>query len=264
MNGNNHDGPILTARGVEFAYPTGKPALRGIDITAERGQFVCLLGPNGCGKTTLLRCLMGRLKPQGGEILLDGRDVCKFPPRQLARRLAYVPQQPSCAFAMPVRDIVLTGRLAHAGTLGLAGREDIETAEVAMKITETLEFGSRALSELSGGEAQRVMIARALAQRPSLCLLDEPTSNLDIRHQMQIYRMLHKLAHEWSMAVVCVSHDINLAGRFADRLVLMRAGQVIADGTAAEVIVESTLARTYDVKVDLIPVEGSVPVVRAK
>ena len=132
-------------------------------------------------------------------------------------------------------------------------------------MTDTLGFAARTLEELSGGEAQRVMIARALAQQPSVILLDEPTSHLDIRHQLNIYRMMRRLAHDWPMAVVCVSHDVNVAARLADELVLMRRGAVVASGTPAEVIRQDLLSQTYDVPVDLIATpDGGVPMVRAK
>ncbi len=255
---------VLTATNLEFAYRPGAPVLRDVGLIAQPGEFLCLLGPNGSGKTTLLRCLMGRLCPQAGRVTLDDRPVDKHSPRELARRLAYVPQQPASAFALPVREIVLAGRLAHTGMLSLAGQKDLEIAHLAMEMTETAEFADRCLGELSGGEAQRVMIARALAQQPAVCLLDEPTSHLDIRNQLMIYRMMRRLADEWSMAVVCVSHDVNLAARFADRLMLMRHGCLVADGAVSEVLVESTLAETYDVEVELIPVSNSAPLVRAK
>ena len=157
------------------------------------------------------------------------------------------------------------GRFAHTGMLGMAGRKDVDVARQAMIMTETLGFATRTLEELSGGEAQRVMIARALAQQPSLLLLDEPTSHLDIRNQLLIYGMMQRLAHDWEMAVVCVSHDVNLAGRFADELVLMREGRVLAAGKPSEVIRREVLAQAYDVDVDLIDVPGEdVPMAVAR
>ena len=140
----------------------------------------------------------------------------------------------------------------------------LDVAREAMKMTSTLAFADRTLGELSGGEAQRVMIARALAQQPSVMLLDEPTSHLDIRNQLLIYRMMVRLAHEWEMAIVCVSHDVNLAGRFADELVLMLDGVIAADGAPDEVIRAETLRRVYDVDIELIrPGDGSAAIVRA-
>lgn len=257
-------GHILQARGVRFAYRPGADVLRDVSFTAEAGRFRCILGPNGSGKTTLLRCLQGRLRPRGGEILLDGKPLGRYSPRGLARLLAYVPQFPQSAFAFTVRQLVLMGRYAHAGVLGMAGEQDLKVVELAMEMTGTLAFAGRTLEELSGGEAQCAMIARALAQQPQVMLLDEPTSHLDIRNQLRIYRMMQRLAREWKMAVVCVSHDVNLAGRFADELLLMRDGQVLASGPPVQVMDRDVLARAYDVEIEVVPVPGSdVPVIRA-
>ena len=250
---------VLTARDLRFEYRPATPVLQAVSFSASPGRLVCLLGPNGSGKTTLLRCLLGWLKPSAGTILLDGRSLQDYPPRALARMLAYVPQFPTSAFAFPVRELVLMGRFAHAGALGLASRQDLAVAQEAMRMTQTLSFAGRTLDELSGGEAQCVMIARALAQQPSVLLLDEPTSHLDIRNQLKIYRMMQRLAHEWKMAVVCVSHDVNLASRFADELVLMRQGRVLADGPPESVIRQDVLQQAYDVQIELIGLEGRQP-----
>ncbi len=256
---------ILAAEGVAFGYRPDEPVLRGVSLTAEPGRLTCLLGPNGSGKTTLLRCLLGRLRPSAGRVMLDGKDIRRHTPRQLGRLLAYVPQQPAAAFAFRVEEVVLMGRYAHTGVLGLAAAGDLAVAREAMRMTATADFAGRALEELSGGEAQRVMIARALAQQPAVVLLDEPTSHLDIRNQLHIYRMLQRVAHDWPTAVVCVSHDVNIAARFADELVLLRDGEVIATGPPVEVIREDLLAATYDVAVDLLDAPGSVvPLVRAR
>ena len=247
---------ILEAHGLRFEYVPGEPVLNGVDLRGAAGRLTALLGPNGSGKTTLLRCLMGWLEPSSGSILLDGRELSRFSRKELARLLAYVPQFPTSAFAFPVQELVLMGRYAYAGTMGLAGRRDLEIARQAMEMTETLAFAGRSLDELSGGQAQRVMLARALAQQPSVMLLDEPTSHLDIRNQLHVYRQMARLAHEWDMAVVCVSHDINLAARFADELVLMRDGNVVAGGSPDEVVRKEILEQLYDVDVQLVHSEG--------
>jgi len=256
---------VLEASGVVFAYRSGEAVLRGVSLTAEPGRLTCLLGPNGSGKTTLLKCLLGQLTPSDGTIILDGRRVQQYSPKLLAKVVAYVPQFPTSAFSFTVQQIVMMGRFAHTGVLGLAGPRDVAVARQAMDMTDTLGFADRALAELSGGEAQRVMIARALAQQPAVVLLDEPTSHLDIRNQLMIYRMMGRLAHDWPMAVVCVSHDVNLAARFADGLVLMRGGQVLAAGPPRDVVRREVLGEVYGVEIDLIPAPGSdVPLVRAR
>ena len=260
MNDVGND--TLIARGLHFAYQKGRDVLRGADLTARSGALLCVLGPNGSGKTTLLRCLLGRLKPRKGRILLANCPLGSYLPRQLARQLAYVPQFPSSAFDFTAGQIVRMGRLSHTGPLGLIGENDREVVRLAMQMTDTVEFADRSLMELSGGEAQRVMIARALAQQPSVLLLDEPTSHLDVRHQMTIYRMMTRLAHDWRMAVVCVSHDVNLAARFADELIVMKDGQVLADGPARDVVCPEVLSEAYDVRVALVDSGDEMPMVR--
>jgi iron complex transport system ATP-binding protein len=242
---------ILIAEGISFAYGRRR-VLDGVSLDAAQGQFICVMGPNGSGKTTLLRVLLGQLKASAGRIILDGRPLATHRQRELAKLMAYVPQFPQSAFAFSVHEIVLMGRLAYGGMLGLSGKLDLDVARQAMEMTDTLELADRTLEQLSGGEAQRVMIARALAQQPSVLLLDEPTSHLDIRSQLVIYRMMQRVAHSWPMAVVCVSHDINLAGRFADRLVLMRDGRVAARGLPADVMQKDILAGVYDVSIQLV------------
>ena len=238
--------------------------LKGIGLTATPGRLTCILGPNGSGKTTLLRCLLGWAEPLSGSIDLEGRGIKKYSHKALARKLGYVPQIPASVFAFPVRELVLMGRFAHAGALGLESEQDMQVARLAMEMTGTLDFASRTLEELSGGEAQCVMIARALAQQPSVMLLDEPTSHLDIRNQLNIYKLMQRLAHEWRMAVVCVSHDVNLAGRFADELVLMRDGALIASGPPKEVIRRDVLQQAYEVDIELLLAEGrTTPIVWA-
>lgn len=259
------DTHVIDVREARFSYAGGREVLRGVSFRAQAGKLLCILGPNGSGKTTLLRCLLGQLRPSGGEIRLDDRPIGLYSPRGLARLLGYVPQTPASAFGFTVRELVLMGRFAHAGALGMTGRQDLEVARLAMAMTGTEAFADRTLDELSGGEAQCAMIARALAQQPSVMLLDEPTSHLDIRNQLAIYRMMQRLAHDWRMAVICVSHDINVAARFADQLVLMRDGQVVAAGGPAQVISPQTLSQTYDVPIELVAVPGSdIPIVLAR
>lgn len=253
MTGTAH---AFEARDVHFAYPQGQSVLHGVSFTATTGKLLCILGPNGSGKTTLLRCMLRQFKLDGGGLLLDGKDIGRYSARELAQLVAYVPQTPLSAFAFNVQELVLMGRFAHGGALGLAGEEDLAVARLAMQMTQTLPFAGRTLEELSGGEAQCVMIARALAQQPSVMLLDEPTSHLDIKNQLMIHKLMRRLAHEWGMAVICVSHEINQASHFADELLLMRGGKVIAQGPPREVIRREILQQVYDVQIDLIQAPG--------
>lgn len=250
---------ILIASNIRFAYRAGVEVLRGVSFSARQGRFLCLLGPNGSGKTTLLKLLLGVLSPGAGRIELEGKPLQKYSAGALAKKLAYVPQTPVSVLGFPVRELVLMGRYAHTGAMGLPSPTDLEIARLAMEMTESADVADRTLEELSGGQAQCAMIARALAQQPSVCLLDEPTSHLDVRNQLKIYRMMRRLAHDWNMAVVCVSHDINLAARFADELMLMKQGGVIAAGKPMDVLREDLLRETYDVDIELIPTSNDEP-----
>jgi iron complex transport system ATP-binding protein len=256
---------ILQVQGLSFAYRPDRPAvLSDVSFSAQMGTLLVVLGPNGSGKTTLLRCLLRLLRIRAGEIILDGRAIRSYSPEQLARLMAYVPQIPQSAFAFTVAQIVMLGRTPHLGALGFETDLDRRVSRSAMEMTGTLEFADRALEELSGGEAQRVMIARAIAQQPQVLLLDEPTSHLDLKNQLAIYRMMVRLAHDWPMAVVCVSHDINMAGRFADELLLMRRGAVAAHGPPASVLRSDVLASVYEVEVQLLAGPDGLPLVIAR
>ena len=254
--------PVLVARGLACGYALRPDVLRGVDFAAAPGAFVCLLGRNGSGKTTLLRALLGLLTPRAGAVELDGRPLEAVPLRARARRLAYVPQAPSATFAFTVEEIVAFGRLAHQGALGLAGEQDRAIVREALRMTGAEGLESRTLDELSGGEAQCVMIARALAQQPGVLLLDEPASHLDLRNQLRVFAMLRRIAHDWPMAVVCVSHDVNLAARYADRLALLADGRLLADGPPDAILRADLLRAAYDIDVDLLPRPGEpLPVV---
>ncbi len=256
--------PILAVSDLHFAYAAGAPVLSGVDLAATQGQLVCILGPNGCGKTTLLKCLLGLLDPAKGRIELAGKLRRRYRAMELARLVSYVPQAARAAFSFTVEQIVMMGRTPHMGSLGLPGDLDRRVAAAAMDMTGVKDFAHRLLESLSGGEQQTVMITRALAQQPRLMLLDEPTSHLDIHHQLDIYDLMAKLAHEWGMAVVCVSHDVNLAARFADRLVLLSSGRVAAAGNPAEVVQADVLSNIYRVPIRLVDVGLKVPMVVAE
>lgn len=257
-----HPSHALTAQGIWFSYIEEKWVLERVDLVTQPGELIAILGPNGSGKTTLLRCLLGLLTPQRGAVLLDDQPLSRMPARTVARKVAYVPQIPTSAFAFTVRQIVLMGRFAHAGFLGMHTEQDAAVARLAMHMTETTQLGARTLDELSGGEAQRVMMARALAQQPSVMLLDEPTSHLDLKNQVKIMRMLERLAHDWNMTVLTVSHDINQAARYVDRLVLMHQGRIAAQGPPQEVLDRDLLSRVYDMEVELLPSPDGLPLVK--
>ncbi len=258
MSDNGH---VLQARDLHFAYRSDQQVLQGVSFSASTGKLSCILGPNGSGKTTLLRCLLRQLKIDKGEILLDFRPLETYSARMLARMIAYVPQFPTSAFAFTVGQVVMLGRTPHLSLMGFESDLDHRVARASMEMTGVGHLSDRMLSELSGGEAQCVMIARAIAQQPQVLLLDEPTSHLDVKNQLSIYSMLVRVAHDWPMAVICVSHDINLASRFADELLLMREGRVVAQGPPEEVIQREMLQMTYDVDVEIVNTPRGVPVV---
>lgn len=255
--------PILRVSNLHFGYPGGPAVLRGVDMTAREGELLCILGPNGSGKTTLLKCMLGLLHPSDGRIAVATKDLRSYRAMNLARLVSYVPQTARAAFPFTVRQIIMMGRTPHMSRLSAASALDHRVVAAAMEMTGVAHFADRELETLSGGEQQTVMITRALAQQPRLMLLDEPTSHLDVRHQLDIHRLMVKLAHEWGMAVVCVSHDINMAGRFADRLVLLSDGHVAADGPPTKVIRPDVLEGVYGVTIRLVEAAGPVPLVLA-
>lgn len=258
----NRPSPILEVSGLVAGYNQSHRVLRGLHLSVDEGELCCVLGRNGCGKTTLLRCLLGLVSPKEGQVKLMGRDAAELTPIERARLMSYVPQTPKTTFDFTVLEVVLMARYAHTGALGITTNRDRDIADAALDMTATQALEERTLDELSAGEAQRVMIARALAQQPRLLLLDEPTSHLDLDHQVRIHRMMQRLAHEWPMAVLCVSHDINLAARFADRLVLMRDGKVVAQGSPKEVLEKALLQTVFGVSVELVETGSGVPMIR--
>ena len=214
--------------------------------------MVALIGPNGSGKTTLLKLLSGALRPTAGEVRLEGRPLADLSARGRARRVAVVPQDTSMTFDFTVIETVLMGRTAYLGLFGVEGPEDLAATHEAMRRTGTLPFSARLLSHLSGGERQLVVIARALAQRPRLLLLDEPTAYLDIRHRLEIYGLLSRLNREEGLTIVTTSHDINLAARFCGRIILIKDGRVRADGAPAEVFRPEILSEVYETKLHVL------------
>lgn len=260
--GNNGFGPAEHApacqmRAVDFSYPghDGQPAVRvlhQISLTIPRGQLWIILGPNGSGKTTLLRLLAGLLNPSAGQVLLDDISISRLSNRSVARRLAFVPQETQPAFDYTVQQVVLMGRSPHMGPFGFDRPGDVAIIRDCMSQTDTLHLEARQFDELSSGERQRVVIARALAQKPKVLLLDEPTAFLDIGHQLQIFRLLRKLATD-GMTVVCVSHDLNVSSLFGDQLVLLNKGEVAAAGTAAAVLTPDIVRSVYQVDADVVP-----------
>ncbi len=250
----------VDARGIRFRYAVGAPpVLDGVSIAADAGEVVGLLGPNGSGKSTLLRVISGALRPEEGDVELCGKPIGALSRRDVARRVAMVLPEGGRALPFRVEALVLLGRAPYLGDLVWEGPEDFRIAREAMAMAGVAHLADRWFDELSLGERQRVLVAQGLAQEPRVLLLDEPAAHLDIRHQVEIHALLEHLAREKGMCVVAVSHDLNLAAEFCDRLVVLSAGCLRAEGTPAEVIDERLLREVYEsrVLVDRNPESGA-------
>jgi iron complex transport system ATP-binding protein len=245
---------MLRARDVSFSYRRGAAADRVLDqvsIDVERGTSVGLLGPNGSGKTTLIRIIAGMLRPESGSVTLDGRTVSSMARRDLARRVAVVPQETHTTFDFSVIDMVLMGRYPHLGPFELEGMADLEIARDALRATGTAALEARSFATLSGGEKQRVVIASALAQASDVLLLDEPTTALDLGYQFEIVALLRRLNGERGTTMIVSTHDLNLAAALCQRLVLLKDGTVIAQGDTATTLTADNIRLLYDVDADV-------------
>jgi iron complex transport system ATP-binding protein len=252
--------PVFDVRELRFRYePGAPPALDGVRLAVGRGLLYSVIGPNGSGKSTLLRALLGALRPSAGEVVYEGRPVSDWPRRALARQVGVVPQNEAIAFPLTVRELVAMGRYPHLGPLGRPGPEDRAAIEAAMERCDVAHLADRPISKLSGGERQRARIARALAQRPATLVLDEPTVSLDIRHEMAIFELLAELTGRDGVTVVVVTHNLNLAARYADRLLLLHEGRVASEGPPGQVLVRETIERVYGWPVALTPHPGPGP-----
>lgn len=231
---------------VVVRYPrAARDAVAGVGFVAARGEITAVVGPNGSGKSTLVRTLIGRLPLAGGRILVDDAPLASLGARGFAKRVAVVSQREEVAFTMPAREYVMLGRFPHLGDWRAVADPDRAAVEHAMGLAGVAPLADRGVDTLSGGEWQRVRLARALAQGGEALVLDEPTTFLDIGHEMAVFELLHRLAHG-GQAVLLVSHQLNLVARFAARMVLLHEGRIAADGTPDDVMRASILERVYD------------------
>ena len=236
--------PVITVTKLDYSY--GKiSVLKDISFQIQKSDFFVIIGPNGSGKTTLLRLLAGIISVGGGRIDLLGDSIEDYTRKALARKIAYVPQTIPVDFPFTVSEVVLMGRSPHLGILGLEKEKDMVTAKQAMKFTELDYLADRKINQLSGGECQRVFIARAICQETDIILLDEPTASLDLAHQTRIMDLMEKLQKERDVTVVMVSHDVNLAAMYGKTLLLLKEGQIISRGKPDEVLTFQTLEATY-------------------
>jgi len=236
----------LTTTDLRVGYGK-RDVLQGVDLEILQGELTVIVGPNGCGKSTLLLSLARILRPTSGTVELDGQVVTSMPPREVAKRLAFLPQAPVGPDGIRVRDLVARGRHPHQGFLRALSAEDHRVIDEVLLATDTLDLSTRRVSELSGGQRQRVWIAMALAQETSLLLLDEPTTFLDIAHQIDVLDTCARL-HDEGRTVVAVLHDLNLAVRYATQLVLMKDGAVVAQGRPAEVLDADVVRHVFGIR----------------
>lgn len=250
--------PELATQGLRSGY--GRHiVVDGVDATIPSGRITVIVGANACGKSTLLKTMARILAPTSGQVLLDGEPIDQIPTRRLATRLGLLPQQPIAPEGIAVADLVRRGRHPHQSMFRSTGAEDRRIVEESLLATRTAELADRPIDELSGGQRQRVWIAMALAQRTPVLLLDEPTTFLDLTHQVEVLDLLTDLNRERGTTVVMVLHDINLSARYADHIIAMRAGKVVAAGPPQEVIDADLVATVFDLDSDVItdPVSGT-------
>ena len=210
--------------------------IRNVSLALQKGSLTCVMGPNGSGKSTLLRLMTGEIMPDSGEALMDGVSISRISRREFARKAAVIRQERSFAFPMTCRELVMTGRAPYLGFMGLSGKREQEMALRVMEKTGSLLLADAPFEEISGGEKQRVLLARSLMQQPETLLMDEAFSAMDARQSVNAMQLVKRLAREEQMAVMCIIHDIHLAHAFADRIVLMDAGEIAADGAPDEIM----------------------------
>ena len=253
------DTAILDAQAVSVRL--GKsPVLNDVTLSIPRGTVTAIIGPNGSGKSTLLRTLSRLLRPETGSVLLDGAAIARMSPGHVARQIATLPQSPGAVPGMTVQELVEQGRYPHTGPLRMITDRDRAAVERALELTSSSRFRHRLLDSLSGGERQRVWIALALAQEPRILLLDEPTTFLDINHQIQALNLIQALNREHGLTVVMALHDLNQASRYAERLVVLNDGRIVEEGPPTEVIREDVLASVFNVQahINVSPIDGAL------
>ena len=235
----------LEVKGLNFKY-NGRCILENINLEVGEGEVLTILGPNGSGKTTLLRCIAGIINPEEGQIFINGNKIKKLKKEELARKISYVPQNEDGSFPATVFDTVLMGRKPYL--TWNPSNKDLEVVSATLGFLGLKEFALRDFNELSGGEKQKVLIARAIVQQAQIMLLDEPTSNLDLRHQLEVLEIIRRLADERGISVIMATHDLNLAPRYSDELVMLKNGKVFCLGKPKQVITPENIKAVYQVE----------------
>ncbi|HTK37945.1 MAG TPA: ABC transporter ATP-binding protein [Pyrinomonadaceae bacterium] len=240
----------------------GREVLRDVSFIVEPRQIVALLGANGAGKTTLIRAINNAVESGTGAVVLDGTQIDQISRREIARKIAVVAQENETKFPLTVLEFVLAGRFVHGGAFGWETDEDIKIADSVLAECDLTDFRDRLMNELSGGERQRVVLARALAVESEILLLDEPTANIDLAHQALMFRLVRARCRETNCSAIVITHDLNLAAEFADKIILLRNGEVFAQGGPREVLTRENLQSVFavDVLLDTNPASGNVRV----
>lgn len=236
-----------------FAYDQ-KMIFRNVNVTIDKPELVCILGPNGTGKSTLMHCLNKLSVPTEGRVLLDGHDLQEFSLKDLSKIISFVPHQEDTTFSMTVLDTVLMGRIPHSGNLMTS--DDVRIAAENIKLLGMQSFAMHNFDELSAGQHQKVMIARSLAQEPRIMLLDEPTANLDVKYQMLVMRMLRDVAKLKGITVITICHDLNVTATYADRILMLYDGSIYADGKVDEVLTHDNIVRLYGIDCEVMQLQG--------
>lgn len=242
----------IEVQNICFSYNSHK-ILKDVTLDVREGQVVSIVGPNGAGKSTLLKCIVRLLKPQKGIVYLNGMDITTKNSKDIARAMGYIPQNSKDIFSFTVLETVLMGRKPHLKWD--VTEEDLKVVAEVMKFMDIEGLAERPLNQLSGGQKQKVFVARALAQQPEIFLFDEPTSNLDIRHQLEVFTTIKRLAEKEGRIVIVVVHDLNLAARFSEKLVMLKNGSIYAMGKPNEVITEENIREVYNVSASIIKSE---------
>jgi len=241
---------------VEFSYgKNGKLTLNNINIDIHNPQLISIIGPNGVGKSTLIHCMNKILEPTGGVVMVDDVDVKGIKVKELAKKMGYVPYTSSDTFPLTVVDTILMGRNPHSKMRSNL-KEDMKIVKEVLQLMDIVPLALRPFNELSAGQHQRVMLARGLAQEPEILLLDEPTANLDIRHQLDVIRILKKLAVQKHIVVIMISHDLNLASKYSDNVIMMAHGTIYAVGKPIDVITKESIKEVYDVDAEVMIHDG--------
>jgi iron complex transport system ATP-binding protein len=247
----------LIVKDLEFCY-TSKTILNKISLELRPREMLGVIGPNGSGKSTLIQCIDGLLKPKMGSILLDGNDLKNISRKEMAKKVGYVPQTTSRSFfPSTVLDTVLMGRRPHLGWR--SSNKDVKNVISVLRLIGIEDLAMRDINELSGGQQQKVLIARAIAQDPSILLLDEPTSNLDIKHQLEVIEIIREKVMERNISAIMAVHDLNLAAKYTDRIIMMKEGKIFAAGTPEEVLTTENIRYVYGVVAEVINNNGSSP-----